>query len=108
MAIQPSKLSEVFVQEPKALAWTLFCTAVILYVLYWTGQIIYRLTLHPLARFPGPFLCRIGYLQQCYYEAILNGKFLEKLPEYHRTYGKLLPPSMLSNACYTWWTLVSS
>ena len=86
----------------------LFCTASVLYIAYWTNQIIYRLTLHPLARFPGPFFCRIGYLQQCYYEAILNGKFLEKLPEYHRKYGKLLPSYMPSDADCTCWTLVSS
>ena len=84
------QFSKLLTQEPKQLTWILLSAASVLYLLYWTGQIIYRLTLHPLARFPGPFLCRISYLQQCYYEAILDGKFLERLPEYHRKYGKLL------------------
>ena len=60
----------------------------VLFILYCLGVIVYRLTLHPLARFPGPFLCRISSLQQCYYEAILNGKFLERISDYHRRYGK--------------------
>ena len=92
MNAQLSKLLEHLPREPKSLTWTFLVVASVLYLLYWIGQIIYRLTLHPLARFPGPFLCRIGYLQQCYYEAILNGKFLERLPEYHRKYGKSLSP----------------
>ena len=89
MKVQLSELAEKLTQEPKSVAWILFGAVSALYIAYWTGQITYSLTLHPLARFPGPFLCRISYLQQCYYEAILNGKFLKKLPEYHRKYGKL-------------------
>ena len=58
------------------------------YIVYWTAQILYRLTFHPLAKYPGPFLCRIGYFYQMYYEAILNGKMLERLPMLHEKYGK--------------------
>ncbi|KAI0473333.1 cytochrome P450 [Xylariaceae sp. FL0804] len=61
-----------------------------LYVAYQAGIIIYRLTFHPLAKFPGPFFCRISYIQQCYYEAILNGKFIHKFPEYHHKYGPVV------------------
>ena len=70
------------------LTWKLVVAGIILYLLKSIVTIIYRLTFHPLARFPGPFLCRIGYFQQTYYEAILNGKFLERLPDYHRKYGE--------------------
>lgn len=59
-----------------------------LYLAYLAAVIFYRLTFHPLAKFPGPFLCKISFIQQCYYEAILNGKFLGRLTEYHRKYGK--------------------
>ena len=55
---------------------------------YVVGIATYRLTFHPLAKFPGPFLCRVSYWQQCYYEAICNGRFSERLPEYHRKYGE--------------------
>lgn len=69
------------------LAWKGILSVGLVHILYIGGLVIYRLAFHPLARFPGPFLCRISYLQQCYYEAILNGKFLERLPYYHRQYG---------------------
>jgi hypothetical protein len=61
--------------------------------LYWTGQFIYRLWFHPLARFPGPFLCRVSYLYQMYFEAIKNGKMLERLPMLHEKYGLTCPPA---------------
>ncbi|KAK4113198.1 cytochrome P450 [Canariomyces notabilis] len=77
-------------QEPRVLTWNIVSAASVALLVYWTGLIIYRLTLHPLARFPGPFLCRISDLQQCYYEAILNGKFIEQLPKYHRKYGPIV------------------
>ena len=62
-------------------------------LIYWTGLAIYNLTLHPLAEYPGPFLCRAGWLYQMYYEAILSGRMLERLPALHRKYGEfsLLP-----------------
>ncbi|KAI1442050.1 cytochrome P450 [Annulohypoxylon stygium] len=61
-----------------------------LYLAYLAAVIFYRLTFHPLAKFPGPFLCKISFIQQCYYEAILNGKFLGRLTEYHRKYGPVV------------------
>lgn len=70
-------------------AWEASYTLLGLYALYSIAVAVYRLTFHPLAKFPGPFLCRISYLQQCYYEAVLNGKLLQKLPEYHQKYGML-------------------
>jgi len=74
-------------ESPKILGWNALAVVSGFCVAYLVGQLIYRLTFHPLAKFPGPFLCRISYLQQCYYEAILNGKFLEKFPKYHQKYG---------------------
>jgi len=82
-------------QEPKSLAWILFCTISLFYFVYWTGQVIYRLTFHPLARFPGPFLCKIGHLKQGYYEAFLNGMFIHQIVKYHRKYDKSFPIVLL-------------
>jgi hypothetical protein len=59
------------------------------YILYSIIVMIYRLTLHPLAKFPGPFLCRISWYYEIYYEAILGGKLLERLPALHENYGEL-------------------
>ncbi len=85
------KLEYLKAQEPKSFAWIASYTIVLGYIAYCTGQAIYRLTWHPLARFPGPFLCKIGYLQQGYYEAILNGMFIHEIAKYHRRYGKSFP-----------------
>ena len=59
------------------------------YILYSIIVMIYRLTHHPLAKFPGPFLCRISWCYEIYYEAILGGKLLEQLPALHEKYGGL-------------------
>ncbi|RYC61314.1 hypothetical protein CHU98_g4892 [Xylaria longipes] len=83
-----SKLFEKLGKEGgKISGWKFASTFLICYGLYAGALVIYRLTLHPLAKFPGPFLCRISYLQQCYYEAILGGKFVRRIEEYHRIYG---------------------
>jgi hypothetical protein len=68
---------------------TVIGTILLLFTAWIVLTIVYRLTWHPLARFPGPFLCRISWWQQCYYEAILDGRFLERLPEYHAKYGNI-------------------
>jgi hypothetical protein len=77
-------------ENPQAVIWLLFG----LYATYWVFTIIYNLTLHPLAKFPGPFFCRISNLPQCYYEAILNGKFMPEIDKYHEKYGSSAPPHM--------------
>ncbi|KAI1975531.1 hypothetical protein LOZ55_004632 [Ophidiomyces ophidiicola] len=61
-----------------------------IYIAYWIAVAIYRLTLHPLSKFPGPFLCRISWIYQIYYEAILNGRMLERLPALHAKYGPVI------------------
>lgn len=94
MNLQPENVHEYLAsQNAQSLLWIVFCITTTTYLLYSIGHAIYCLTLHPLARFPGPFLCRFSFLQQCYYEAFLNGKFVEMIPEYHRVYGKA--PSLL-------------
>jgi hypothetical protein len=60
------------------------------YLTYWTGVVIYRITFHPLAKYPGPFLCRTSWLYQTYYEAFLSGRMLERLPALHQKYGEYL------------------
>jgi hypothetical protein len=68
-------------------AWRLACVIAALYSIYILGLVVYRLTFHPLAKFPGPLLCRGSYLPQAYYEAILQGKFIHEIPKYHEKYG---------------------
>lgn len=61
----------------------------IFYVSLITSIVIYRLSpWHPLARYPGPLLCRISKL----YWAILtqNGRQYEMLGELHKKYGDIV------------------
>ena len=47
-----------------------------------------RLYLHPLARVPGNKLAALTHLYECYYDAVLEGKFIWKLEEFHQQYGR--------------------
>ncbi|KAI1741372.1 cytochrome P450 [Xylaria scruposa] len=71
-------------------AWRLACVIATSYSIYILGLVVYRLTFHPLAKFPGPLLCRVSYLPQAYYEAILQGKFIHEIPKYHEKYGPIV------------------
>lgn len=74
--------------EGGLLTWGTVGALGVLYLTYLAGLVVYRLTLHPLARFPGPFLCRVSFLPQAYYEAVLQGRFIYEIPKYHAKYGK--------------------
>src|ERR1700755_845256 len=56
--------------------------------LYLIGLGIYRLYLHPLAKFPGPKLAALSRWDEFYYEVIRKGNFTLHLPALHRKYGK--------------------
>ncbi|KAI1422714.1 trichodiene oxygenase [Xylaria sp. FL1777] len=59
-------------------------------ILYLVGIVLYRLTLHPLARFPGPKLAAITRLYEAYYDIILDGQYTFKLKELHKIYGPII------------------
>ena len=49
---------------------------------------LYRLTLHPLAKFPGPKLAAISNWYEFYYDVMLHGKFTEHIQKLHKQYGE--------------------
>ncbi|KAI1361848.1 cytochrome P450 [Xylaria arbuscula] len=49
--------------------------------------VIYRLTLHPLSRFPGPKVAAATRYFEGYYDAIQNGKYTHKIAKMHGEYG---------------------
>jgi hypothetical protein len=88
------ELQQKVLQNPKETALGLAAAFIVVYTASWVIIAIHRITFHPLARFPGPFLCRISYIYQIYYEAYLNGRMLERLPDLHKKYGEtFLMPS---------------
>ena len=58
-------------------------------VLFVTVVSLYRLTLHPLARFPGPKLAAVSGWYETYYDCFLLGKFSEHINKLHKDYGEL-------------------
>jgi hypothetical protein len=69
-------------------------TEVILFVVSaaFISQVIlffYRLTLHPLARFPGPKLAAATYWYEYYYDVSKKGRYLWKIKELHQQYGTI-------------------
>ena len=57
---------------------------------------IYRLTLHPLAKFPGPTLAGASSLYGAFFD--LGGKsYVKSFPALHEKYGKQSSPWRLQN-----------
>lgn len=59
------------------------------FLTYLVLKTIYRLTLHPLAGFPGPKLAAVTSLYNAYYD-ILQPGLIKKLPEMHKKYGDVI------------------
>lgn len=64
-----------------ALLFSLFLASI-------ASVITYRLLLHPLSKIPGPKLAAISRIYDFYYDCILGGKFVFKIEELHKQYGK--------------------
>jgi hypothetical protein len=47
----------------------------------------YRLTLHSLARFPGPKLAGITRYYEAYYDIFQNGQYTFEIAKMHQRYG---------------------
>jgi hypothetical protein len=61
------------------------------FILTQAVKYIYRLTFHPLARFPGPKLAGASSLYTTYYNLIERGAFTERLPQLHDRCGQYTP-----------------
>ncbi|KAI3340416.1 cytochrome P450 [Ustulina deusta] len=57
-------------------------------VLYYVTLALYRLYLHPLARFPGPKLAAVTRVYEDYYDLYQSGKYTFKISELHKQCGK--------------------
>ena len=87
---------ETFKQIPFVASPTFAAGGVIASVLLsWLTIAIYRLFFHPLAPFPGPKLAAVTVLYEAYYDVWKGGKYIFKLNELHRKYGKI-PKSLPS------------
>jgi len=62
-------------------------TAVLSLLLTIVGA-IRRLYLHPLAHIPGPKLAALTWWYEFYYDVIQQGRYVFKIQELHKKYGK--------------------
>lgn len=67
------------------LSLALFSLAVLVAAL--VSRVLYRLTLHPLSRFPGPRIAAVTNLYAVYYDLISDQSLIKHLKELHDTYG---------------------
>ncbi|RPB09341.1 cytochrome P450 [Morchella conica CCBAS932] len=68
-----------------------YATAVLIALLvYRLGLYLYRYTLHPLAKFPGPRLAAVSSLYQIYYDIIKDGQLTYHLQDLHKKYGPIV------------------
>jgi hypothetical protein len=58
---------------------------------YIVGTIVYRLFLHPLARFPGPKLAAVMHLYEFYFNLVQDGMFIWEVQRMHEIYGTSYP-----------------
>lgn len=72
------------------LSWKSIVTTI---VLYYATVALYRLYLHPLAKFPGPKLAAVTRWYEGYYDLYLSGQYTFKIAELHRQYGEEEPAS---------------
>lgn len=63
---------------------------IIAFLLYCIFISVYRLTLHPLASFPGPKLAAVTRLYEFYYDSICHGRFYREIERMHERYGPIV------------------
>lgn len=72
-----------------AQAW-IMPTALIGYVLYLVALCVYRVTLHPLAPFPGPLLPAMTFWCELYHDAVYGGQYIYRIKDMHAKYGPIV------------------
>lgn len=63
-------------------------SAIPLLLTYAATLYLYRVFLHPLARYPGPKLAAASNWYEFYYDVIQQGAFTEHIRELHKQYGE--------------------
>ena len=91
-----SLLSAVTTLSFEALGKNVAVIVVLGLVLYGVYGAIYRLYLSPIAHVPGPWLARLTFWNEFYYDVVLGGRYTFKISDYHEKYG------LHSLDCHRW------
>lgn len=62
-----------------------------LILLYTAALAVYRVTLHPLAKFPGPKLAATTEWYEFYHDIVRQGQFIWQIQKLHDQYGRFTP-----------------
>ena len=65
-------------------------TAVVGLTLYLISLAVYRLYLHPLARFPGPKIAALTVFYEFYFDGIKRGRYTFEIQRMHEKYGPIV------------------
>ncbi|KAL8675666.1 MAG: hypothetical protein Q9224_007424 [Gallowayella concinna] len=65
-------------------------TATVILLLVFFSKYIYRLTFHPLARFPGPKLAAATNLYGASIDLLTSGSYVKEFPALHEKYGPVI------------------
>ena len=68
-------------------AWQIVAVIVLLYLAQLVLKAVYRITLHPLAKFPGPILAALTYKYEFYFDGIKGGQYTKEIERLHQIYG---------------------
>lgn len=60
------------------------------FLFYLIGGAVYRLYLHPLAKFPGPRIAALTLWYEFYYDVVKGGKYTWEIGQMHRRYGPIV------------------
>jgi len=76
----PSKAGE-------SIAGRIAAAIALLYLVQLVLKALYRITLHPLAKFPGPILAALTYKYEFYFDGIKGGQYTKEIARLHQIYG---------------------
>ncbi|KAF2395907.1 cytochrome P450 [Trichodelitschia bisporula] len=72
------------------LSWTHIGLGLAALIIATLARAVYRLTLHPLAKFPGPKLAAVSYKYEFFYDGIRPGTYNSHIALLHATYGPVV------------------
>jgi hypothetical protein len=70
--------------------WQIVAAIALLYLAQLVLKAIYRITLHPLAKFPGPILAALTYKYEFYFDGVKGGQYLNEIARLHQIYGTMV------------------
>ncbi|KAF2667975.1 trichodiene oxygenase [Microthyrium microscopicum] len=71
-------------------SWLSVWTLVYAYLIYQTLLFVYRITFHPLAKFPGPKLAAMSTMYEFWFDGIKGGKYTQEVARMHSQYGPII------------------